>query len=67
MMKVKNNTYPMDGLKTRAALLLMGKTLKSWAEEHGFERSTVYRAVHFGHCGRKSLNIRRQLSAELGI
>jgi gp16 family phage-associated protein len=44
-----------------AAMARRGTNIKAWAEENGFDRTTVWRALHCNHKGRLSNQIRQMI------
>ena len=60
---MRTNTQPcfIDYTQTRIQLLVHGISMRGWAAKHGYEQSSVYRAVKLGHVGKVSNEIRAKL------
>lgn len=64
--RYKSNSTPnLKAKQVRIALLLQGHTLHSWAREHGFPYSTVWRAAHRGARRASSKAITEELMATI--
>jgi hypothetical protein len=63
----KKDVKDLDPLSVRAALMMRGESIASWARTHEVDRTMAWRAINHPHRGRVSNYVRETLRRELGL
>ncbi len=64
---MKSRPTQIDPTEVKVELIRRGTNMRRWAHSHGFDQSSVWRAVHQSHVGKVSERMRKMLRRELGL